>query len=265
MQVAHATKTNKLLDSLMEAIASNSVLSEFEQAYYKKEAEKLPDASDTHLVLMLLYTSMRKQKLTVMHAQEALKLTANEDYAVIGNAIWAMNYVGAAKSVYDLISQLKLDHQPTLLIRNILTASHFYNDYELTQKAVSLMIESDDEVEAKEVEIAIRHLEIKYSNLEYAKAHFEITEEQLLHVSMIASEVIEAMDIAIPVDSKTYLLPETQYLSVVYEVKCEADKIFDLNWELSLKLAELDFDTSKIMPRFDVCENKAELVQAGVN
>ncbi|HGS5146197.1 TPA: hypothetical protein ACMDT9_002027 [Vibrio parahaemolyticus] len=257
MQVAQATKTNELIDSLMEAIASETVLSEFEQAYYKREAEKLPDAAHTHMVLTLLYTSLRQQKLTLVHAHESLRLAEPGDLAPCANAIWAMNFVGAARSLYDLLTHFKLAQLPEVILENVAVASHFYNDYELTAKVLSHLSESEY-LEAESVNLAI-----KQKNLEIAQEHFGVTAESLLDISLCASEVLESLDIATPVDSKTYLLPETTHLSVVFEVKCDPEKVFDLNWELSIKLAEMGITTNQIVARFDLVETKPGLVSGG--
>ncbi|MET2897034.1 hypothetical protein ABXV22_01765 [Vibrio rotiferianus] len=257
MQVAHATKANELLDSLMEAIASNTVLSEFEQAYYKREAEKLPDAAHTHMVLTLLYTSLRQQKLTLVHAQEALRLSEPGELVSYANSIWAMNYVGAAKSLYDLISQFDLRLFPEIILENIVVASRFYNDYDLTKRVLSHLSES------KYLEAESLNLGIKLHNLEFAQEHFGTTAQELLDVSILASEVIESLDVAVPVDSKTYILPESNHLSVVFEVECAPENAFDLNWELSCKIVEQGIDSSKIVARFDVEKSKPELVPGG--
>ncbi len=257
MQVAHATKTNELIDSLMEAIASNTVLSEFEQAYYKREAEKLPHAAHTHMVLTLLYTSLHHQKLTLVHAQESLRLSEPGELAAYANAIWAMNFVGAAKSLYELITHFDLRLLPQAILENIAVASRFYNNYEFSAKVLSHLPES------QYLEAELLNLSIKQKNLEFAQERFEVTAEFLLDISLYASEILENLDIATPIDSKTYILPETDHLSVVFEVECAPEKVFDLNWELSIKLAEMDIDTSRIVARFDLAETKPGLVSGG--
>lgn len=257
MQVAHATKANELLDSLMEAIASDTVLSEFEQAYYKREAEKLPDAAHTHMVLTLLYTSLRHQKLTLVHAQEALRLSEPGELASYANAIWAMNYVGAAKSLYELMSEFNFEFFPEVIIENMVVASRFYNDYQLTEQLLSHLSES------KYLEPESLNLAIKRQNLALAQEYFGTTAQELLDVSLIASEVVENLDIAVPVDSKTYILPESHHLSVVFEVQCSVDEAFDLNWELSSALVERGMDDCNIVARFDIESSKPELVAGG--
>lgn len=257
MQVAHATKTNELLDSLMEAITSSTVLSEFEQAYYKREAGNLPNAAHTHMVLTLLYTSLRQQKMTLVHAQESLRLSDYGDLAPYANCIWAMNYVGAAKSLYDLITEFDLRLFPEVILENIVVASHFYNDYDFTSKVLSYLPESE------RVKAESMHLGIKQRNLEFAKEHFGLTAKELLNISLYASEVIESLDVAIPVDSKTYILPESTHLSIVFEVQCVPESLFDLNWALGCKLAEMGIDTCKAVARFDLAEIKPELISGG--
>lgn len=241
----------------MEAIVSDTVLSEFEQAYYKREAEKLPNAAHTHLVLTLLYTSLRHQKLTLVHAQEALSLSEPGEPACYANAIWAMNYVGAAKSLYDLLSQCNFELFPEVIIENMVVASRFYNDYQLTEKLLSHLSESE------KLEPESRNLAIKQNNLTLAQEHFGTTAQELLDVSIIASEVVEKLDVAVPVDSKIYILPESHHLSVVFEVQCSADKAFDLNWELSLELVERGLDDCNIVARFDIASSKPILITGG--
>ena len=258
MSVAIATKANDLLEALMEAIASETALSEFEQAYYKKEAEKLPNGAHSHLVLSLLYTSLRRQKSAVVHALESIRLSEPGDYVPYANAIWAMNYVGAAKSLYELITQVDFKALPQLILKNILVASHFYNDYELTKRILSAIPED----ESYSVEQA--HLAYKLRNLEAAQSSFNLTSKELLDISLHAAEIVETLDTAIPVNSKTYILPETNHLSVVFEVECAPENIFDLNWELSCKLVESEIDTAKVVARFDLAERKAGLVSGGV-
>ncbi|WED20955.1 hypothetical protein L3Q72_09920 [Vibrio sp. JC009] len=256
--LAPEPKTNELLDSLMEAISSNTVLSEFEVAYYKREAEKLSSPDHTHLILTLLYTSLRQQKQTLIHAQEALRLSQG-DRAVHCNVIWALSFVGAAKSVYNLIIDLPIEHSSVAIVENIASASDFYNNFDFTERVISHI----DDPASDTFQIVSRHLKLKKKLLTFAVKNFGVTEENLRAISLLAAEVLEEQDIASPVNSLLHVLPESEQLDVIFEVAGKPEAIFDLNWALSEKLVEHDLVSNGIVARFDVSQNKRQLIVGG--
>ncbi|PMJ92844.1 hypothetical protein [Vibrio sp. 10N.261.55.A7] len=266
MQIAALPKTNELLESLMEAISSETTLSEFEIAYYKREAEQLANQCETHLVLTLLYTSLRQQKSTLLHAHEALRLNYDNEQAVYGNIIWALSYVGASKSVYDLISSMDLNYCSPLIIENVICASHFFNDFNLSSRAISVLEEKGVDPDDKDILMIRSNLTIKQQYLNIASEVFNVTEDNLKLVSLLAAEVLEDMEgLGKTVSRNSYLtiVPESEHLDVVFEVTGEPEVIFDLNWALTEKLIEHDQISNGMVARFDICDQNKILVDGG--
>ncbi|CAK1706249.1 tetratricopeptide repeat protein [Vibrio crassostreae] len=260
MQIAPQSKVNEILSSLMEAVSSSTVLSEFEIAYYKREAEKLPEASHTHLTLTILYTSLKQQKQALLHAHEAIRL-APDDQVILGNIIWALSFVGAAKTVYELIKKIPTEICTGKVLENILVASHFFNDLELTEGLLKQL--ESEQPDASRYKSELAHFQTKMNNIACAKQRINFSENDFLELSLLALELVERSPNINAVSSYIYALPESDKICLSFEVNCEPEAIFDLNWELSQLITETNLMSSPVIARFDVADNNHELTRSG--
>lgn len=243
LHIAEETKTNELVETLLEALSSKSAFSEFEIAYYKREAERLPDASHTHVVLSLLYAVQGQPKQTAVHGLEAVRLSGNP--AIIGNAILALAMVGASRSLYDLLRKVDPTTLTKPVIANYVNASFLLYAPELTSRALYLL--ADDESYHEH----IVNFEIKNERVNFAVQNYGLNQEDIEKASMLAAETLEESPEAIGTELFVYLLPEDKKCLVSVEVACEPEAIFDLNWNLSLKIAETDLLNRPLVVRFD--------------
>lgn len=257
MQANAQSKTNELLGTLAEALVSSTTFSEFEICMYKREAEKLPEKSQTHLILSLLYATQNKKKLTVLHANKAMEM-APYDEAIFTNVLNTLIHIGAPVSINELIKNCSIEHYDFQAIANILVANLFINDLDLQDK-IKIWLEKTNQFE-KFHEFTKGQLDSthKRKTLQYIQENLDITPEQIHRLSMLASEVVESSNDVRAHTSRIVILPEQEGACITYYLECKPTEIFDLNWDLSMLLIEHELNRLPITARFELVHSYQE-------
>lgn len=251
MHTAAQPKTNELVEILLEAISSKTTFSEFEIAYHKREAERLPLASHTHLVLCLLYVVLHQPKQCVSNGVEAVRL-GQGDSAIIGNVILAFAMVGACRSLYDLLKSIHPSSLSQPVIANYVHASLMFFDAELTLKGLKLL-------GGNQFEAIRNNFEKKYERVKYAQENYGLDENDLIKVTLLAAEVVEENHWVLMTESWLYLLAEENKCLLSINVVSEPENLFELNWALSCKLVDANLIDRPLVVRFDTSQQSPKV------
>ncbi|MBJ6928180.1 hypothetical protein GU271_11285 [Vibrio cholerae] len=248
MHLVPESKANELLDILSDFILSNRQMNDIDFWTFKRRASELPTQEEQVLIEILTYCAADRVEQAKEKALSAIRHFGHDDF-VSSNIIWAMIQKGKPTVAYEAVKRMPLESSDAYDIENIVNVIWLFNDFGLDAQLNEWLMRTQQQqlIEWKQLRsegrlMIMRDIEEKFS----------VSSNTINELSVLAAKVIEQHEKVVLNHTTLSILPESSQATLTLYVECPAEKIFDLNWDLSGALVDAELDEIRCVTHFEI-------------